>query len=76
MGFLVCIFSGLYFMYKLILGNYGKIREVLKKIRNMLLFSVLAVLISAIILIPSYIGVQEGRAYSALGEIRFYRYKF
>lgn len=71
MGFLVCIFLGIYFLYKLILEHLKPKKEILKKIGRMFLFSLIAILIAGVILIPSYIGIKEGRVSSALSKVTF-----
>lgn len=68
MGFIVCIFSGLYFVYKLILEEKQQFKDYLRKFAKFLLFSFIAVLISAIILLPSFIGIKEGRIDIDLSE--------
>jgi len=62
MGFICCIFAGIYFLYKLILSNLKPSKNTLKIIGKFAIFSIIAVMISAIILLPSFIGIRDGRA--------------
>lgn len=68
MGFLVCIFSSIYFIYKMILENLKPRKEILKKIGSFAFASIIAVIISAVFLLPSYLGIKEGRAGSTLSD--------
>lgn len=61
MGFMICIFACMYFVYQLIINNLKPVKETLRKIGKFALFSILAAVISAVILIPSFIGIKEGR---------------
>ena len=61
MGFMVCIFSCIYFAYQLIINKLKPVKETLRKIGKFALFSLLAVVISAVVLIPSFIGIKDGR---------------
>ena len=71
MGFMVCIFSGIYFVYKLIIEDVKPFKEAIDRIRLFIIFSIIAVLISGIILVPAYIGIQKGRASYALQDAGF-----
>ncbi|MCI8621622.1 MAG: YfhO family protein [Clostridia bacterium] len=75
MGFIVCIFSLIYFTYILLIEEKRDIKkiefsfkitdetkEMLRKFRVFIIFSLIAVLIASIVLIPSFVGIQEGRA--------------
>lgn len=75
MGFIVCIFSILYFIYILFCENEKEIKEVKKtfklseetkqrynKFGKFVIFTLIAVLIASVVLVPSFIGIQEGRA--------------
>lgn len=62
MGFMICIFAGIYLIYKLIINGLKPAKETLRKIGKFALFSILAVMISSIVLIPSFFGIREGRA--------------
>lgn len=57
-GYMICIFSGLYFIYKLILNN----KVELIKIGNFIGASVLSVALSAFILIPTVLSLGSGKA--------------
>lgn len=57
-GYMICIFSGLYFIYKLILNN----KVELIKIGNFIGASVLSVALSAFILIPTVLSLSSGKA--------------
>lgn len=61
-GFMVCIFSVLYFIYGILIGNFKDKKEILKKMGIYILSSICAALISAFILVPVFIGLQDGRA--------------
>ncbi len=67
-GFMICIFSALYFIYKIAIGKIRPIKDTLKKFLKFAGFSIIAGLISAVILIPSFFGIQEGRAKFSLSE--------
>jgi len=62
MGFMVCLFSGIYFLYKIILEAPKGKKEIFKTILRFAVFSGLAVLIAGIVLIPSFVGLTNGRA--------------
>ena len=72
MGFMVCIFLFIYFLYKLFLGKLNNKKEILRKITTFVCFSILAVTIAGIVLIPSAIGILEGRAG---GEVRDFSFE-
>ena len=57
-GYMICIFSGLYFIYKLILNN----KVELIKLGNFIGASVLSVALSAFILIPTVLSLGSGKA--------------
>ena len=65
-GYMICIFSGLYFIYKLILNNKVKLikldKVALIKLRNFIGASVLSVALSAFILIPTVLSLGSGKA--------------
>lgn len=71
MGFMVCIFSFIYFIYKLIIEDPKPSKEFFKIIKMFIIFSVISVLIACIILIPAYIGISGGRASFGLSDFRF-----
>lgn len=60
-GFMVCIFIGIYFIYKLLLKK-DKLQRYITKTVIFLIISLIAVGISAIVLLPSFRLIQEGRA--------------
>lgn len=57
-GYMICIFSALYFIYKLILNN----KVELKKLVSFIAVSILSVALSAFILIPTLISLSSGKA--------------
>lgn len=60
---MVCIFSGIYFIYKLLSGKIKKNKkEFFKKIMIFIIGSIIAALIASVILIPIFIGLKNGRA--------------
>lgn len=62
-GFMVCIFSCIYFIYRLLSGKIKKRKkELFKKIGIFIISSIIAALIASIILIPIFIGLKNGRA--------------
>lgn len=69
MGFMVCIFSCIYFVYNCIISNIKPFKEIKDRIRLFIVFSVIAALIAGIILVPAYIGIRKGRASYALSEV-------
>lgn len=70
-GFMVCLFSGIYFIYKLLIGNLKNKKEILKKIGIFILSSIVAVMIASFILIPIFKGIQKGRADFSFETINF-----
>lgn len=52
-GFMICIFSSIYFLYKLIIEN--KKKDNLKLLGRFIIFSLIAILIACMILIPAWI---------------------
>ena len=71
MGFMVCIFSTIYFVYKILLGNFKNKKELFKKIGIFVLSSICAGMISAIILIPIFESIQNGRADFSFSNFSF-----
>ncbi len=61
-GFMVCIFSVIYFVYTILKGELKNKKEILKKIGIFALSSICAGLISGIVIIPAFLGLQGGRA--------------
>lgn len=61
-GFMVCIFSVIYFIYKILNGDLKDKKQILNKIGIFILSSICAGLISGIVLIPAFLGLQGGRA--------------
>ncbi|WP_195951787.1 YfhO family protein [Clostridium saudiense] len=57
-GYMICIFSGLYFIYKLISNN----KVELKKLGIFICASILSVALSAFILIPTVLSLSSGKA--------------
>lgn len=69
-GFMVCVFSVIYYIYIMILNSELKNKkEILKKIGIFAMSSICAGLISGIILIPAFLGLQGGRADFTFSEI-------
>jgi len=54
MGFMVCIFLFIYFLYKLFLGKLNNKKEILRKITTFVCFSILAVTIAGIVFFISF----------------------
>ena len=71
MGFFVCIFSGIFFIYELILNKPNSKKEILKTILRFIIFSLISALIAGVILIPSYLSIREGRADFDISDINF-----
>lgn len=70
MGFIVCIFVTLYFLYRLILELPKSKKEILEIFLKFVIFSIIGVLIAAVVILPAFIGIKEGRAdfsFSSLG---------
>ena len=61
-GFMVCIFSVIYFAYKMLLRKVRPAKQFFKKIGIFALCSIIAALIAGVILIPVFFDIQEGRA--------------
>lgn len=61
-GFMVCIFSAIYFIYKILIGELKDKKNILKKVGRFLSASIIAVMITAIILVPVFLGLTNGRA--------------
>lgn len=68
-GFMVCIFALLYFIYKLLSERLEDKKEILRKIGIFIISSICAALISAVILVPVFIGLQGGRADFSFSDI-------
>lgn len=62
MGFIVCIFAVIYFLYKMILEKFESKKEILKTISRFIVFSIISACIAGIILVPAFIGLINGRA--------------
>lgn len=62
MGFMVCAFSFLYFLYKILNEKLDNKKEILNKTLRFFIYSIIAVLIAAVILIPSFLTLENGRA--------------
>lgn len=58
-GFMVCIFSCVYFIYKLILEKAENKKEIFKKIGIFILGSIISAMIASFILIPIFIGLRN-----------------
>lgn len=76
MGFMVCIFSCIYFIYSLIINNIKPFKEIKDRIRLFIVFSAISALIAGIILIPAYIGIRNGRASYALSDVGLFDVNF
>ena len=61
-GFMVCIFSAIYFIYKMLLRKIKPAKQFFKKIGIFLLCSIIAAMIAGVVLIPVFFDIQEGRA--------------
>lgn len=61
-GFMVCIFSVIYFLYTILKGELKNKKEILNNIGIFILSSICAGLISGIVIIPAFLGLQGGRA--------------
>ncbi len=70
-GFMVCIFSLLYYIYKTLIGNLKNKKLILKKTGIFIIASICAALITAIILVPVFIGLQSGRADFSFSSMNF-----
>jgi len=68
-GFMICIFSALYYIYIVISGSLKDKKEIFIKSLKFIMYSLCAVLISSIILIPAFIGIKEGRADFSFSKI-------
>ncbi len=71
MGFIICIFSAMYFVYKLVLKTIDTKKERLRKIGRFAIFSLIAVLIACVVLVPVMIGLRDGRINDAKEEVTF-----
>lgn len=71
MGFIMCIFSGMYFVYKLVLNVKDNKKEKIRKFGRFIMLSIIAVLIACVILVPVMIGLKDGRINDARGEVTF-----
>lgn len=60
-GFMVCIFSGIYFFYKLFGEKFENRKVFFEKISRFFIFSLIAVIISSVILLPVFFGLKDGR---------------
>lgn len=70
-GFMVCVFSVIYFIYKILLGDLKDKKDIIRKTRKFIIYSICAGLISAIVLVPVFIGLQDGRASFSFKEMTF-----
>lgn len=68
-GFMVCIFSLMYFIYKILIGYLENKKEALTKIGIFIISSICAALIAGVILVPVFIGLQDGRADFSFSEL-------
>lgn len=68
-GFMVCIFSLMYFIYKILIGDLENKKEALTKIGIFIISSICAALIAGVILVPVFIGLQDGRADFSFSEL-------
>lgn len=71
MGFIVCIFSLMYFIYKLLSEKITSKKEFIKTIVRFGIYSIIAVCIAGVIIIPSFIGLQNGRAKFSGEDLNF-----
>ena len=69
-GFMICIFSGIYFIYKLLLKK-DKLKKYILKTLIFIIISLVAVGIAAVVLFPSFKLIQEGRAKFELEILKF-----
>ena len=61
-GFMICVFLVIYFVYKMILQRKECKGRILKIFTKFAIYSIFAALIACIILVPAYIGLKDGRA--------------
>ena len=73
MGFMVCIFSAIYFIYFLLIGKLKPIKKVSNKIGMFAFCSICAVLITGVLLIPVFVGIKNGRAEFTLSNLNLNR---
>ena len=71
MGFMICVFSAIYFIYFLLMGKIKPVKNVSNKIILFAFCSICAVLITGIILIPVFVELQNGRAEFTLSKLDF-----
>ncbi len=67
-GFMVCVFSAIYFIYFLLRGKLKSVKNVSKKVGIFAFCSICAVLITGALLIPVFVGLQNGRAEFSLDK--------
>lgn len=70
-GFMVCIFSLLYYIYRTLIGDLKNKKEILKKTGIFSLASICTALIAGIVLVPVFIGLQDGRADFSFSDLNF-----
>lgn len=70
-GFMLCIFSFIYFLYKLILSESLSKNQLYKIFINYFLSSLLVVGLSSIILIPTYYSLQSNKQILDLNRFEF-----
>ncbi len=58
-GFMICIFSLIYFVYKLLCSEKIKIKNILKKSGKFIICSIIAVLVAGVVLLPAFIGIRR-----------------
>lgn len=61
-GFMICIFTAVFFIYQLVIAKDKSKKEIIKIICIFIYTSICAALISGIILIPIFVGLKNGRA--------------
>ena len=70
-GFMVCIFSVIYFVYKIIITDTNSKREVASKFGLFILSSFFAALISSFVILPVFMGLKNGRADFSFSDLSF-----
>lgn len=68
-GFMICIFSAIYYIYRVINGNLKDKKKIFIKSLKFIIYSLCAVLIASVILIPAFIGIKDGRADFSFSKI-------
>ncbi len=59
MGFMVCIFCVIYFVYKMLVKKHKSKKEFFRRVGLFIIYSLIAGLISAVVLLPVFTGLRE-----------------